>query len=100
MKTSAGREFETYEVSGDELRVHWNIVDKSTEESVNWEADEALCFVYDTRASLISKIIRSVYSLDDEFALINNKEDKPDEYQAFQAFRVLAKQLADGWLNR
>lgn len=100
MKTSAGREFEVYEVSGDELRIHWNIVDKSTEESVNWEADEALCLVYDTRASLISKIIRSVYSLDDEFALINNKEDKPDEYAEFQDFRVLAKQLADGWINR
>lgn len=105
MKTEAGRQFDVYEVSGQELRIHWNIEQKTKEimdgEVVSyWEANEALCLKTDPRHTLISKIIGSVYSFADEIATINNKDSKPQEYAAYQAFRVQAKALADGWLNR
>jgi predicted Mrr-cat superfamily restriction endonuclease len=103
MKSYAGRQFETYEASGQELRVHWNI-EQITKEGMDgqpetqWEANEALCGVADDRATLISKIIGSVYTLADEIATINNKDSKPDEYANYQAFRTQAKALADGWI--
>lgn len=105
MKVSAGRQFETYEVSGQELRIHWNIVEKTRQEMDGstvtfWEADEALCSRFDDRATLIEKIIGSQYSTGRELATINNQLTKPDEYAAYQTFRVQVKQLADGWFNR
>lgn len=103
MKTYAGRQFDTYEVSGQELRIHWNIQEvpapsMDDEPRTQWEADEAVANTYDTRGDLISKIIRSVMSVDAEIATINNQYDKPDEYAAYQASRAQAKALADGWL--
>jgi hypothetical protein len=105
MKTQAGYEFQTYEPSGHELRIHWNIEQKTKEvmdgEIITyWEANEALCNVYDNRSQLIEKIIGSVYSPAAEIATINNKDSKPDEYAEYQAFRIKAKELADGWLNK
>jgi hypothetical protein len=104
VKTEAGRQFDVYEVSGQELRIHWNIQQKTKEimdgEVVAyWEANEALCNKSDDRAALISKIIGSVYTIPDEIATINNKDSKPQEYADYQAFRVQAKALADGWLS-
>jgi hypothetical protein len=105
MKTQASYEFQTYESSGQELRIHWNIEQKSKEDTdgetlTYWEADEALCNVYDNRDTLIEKIIGSVYSTAAEVATINNKDAKPQAYAEYQAFRVQAKALADGWLNK
>lgn len=105
MKTEAGYEFQTYEASGQELRIHWNIEQKTKKEMgdelfVYWEANEALCNTKDDRAALIQKIIGSVYSVADEIATINNKDRKPEEYAVYQEFREQAKALADGWLNR
>jgi len=105
MKSYAGRQFETYEASGQELRVHWNI-EQITKEGMDghpetqWVANEALCGVADDRGTLITKIIGSVYTIADEIATINNKDSKPNEYAEYQAFRTQAKALADGWLNR
>lgn len=104
MKTQANYQIQLYEVSGKELRIHWNI-QQITKESIDgeaytaWEANEALCLKTDSRSSLIEKIIGSVYSVSDEIATINNAELKPEEYAEYQAFRVQAKSLADGWLN-
>ena len=101
MKTYSSDQPETYAVSGDELRIHWDAKEVPAfgeVEGTQWEANEALCYTYDTRADLISKIIRSAYSVDAEIATINNQADKPDEYAAYQAFRAQAKALADGWL--
>jgi predicted Mrr-cat superfamily restriction endonuclease len=105
MKTESGYEFQTYEPSGHELRIHWNIEQKTKEDMdgqvvTYWEANEALCNVLDNRSQLIQKIIGSVYEVADEIATINNKDSKPDEYAAYQAFREQAKALADGWLNK
>jgi hypothetical protein len=105
MKTYAGQSFKTYESSGQELRIHWDIEEKTREDmdgqtTTYWEANEALCGVADNRGMLISKIIGSVYSTADEIATINNKDNKPEQYAEYQAFRTLAKALADGWLNQ
>jgi hypothetical protein len=105
MKTYAGRQFETYETSGNELRIHWDIQETQKEGTdgeviTQWEANEALCGVKDSRSELIEKIIGSVYSTGAELAVINNKDQNPGDYQAYQDFRALSKQLADGWLNR
>ena len=93
----------TYEVSGDDLRIHWDSkqvtktdIDGTT--ITQWEANEALCSVFDNRHLLIEKIIASVYTSAAEIATINNQTTKPQEYADYQAFRALAKSLADGWL--
>lgn len=103
MKVYSDNQPLAYDVSGNELRIHWNIVEVAAPDidgapRMQWEADEALAFTYDTRSLLISKIIRSEYSVDDEFALINNRDEKPEQYAEFQAFRAQAKALADGWI--
>jgi hypothetical protein len=92
-----------YDVSGSELRIHWNIEEKTQEgmggeTQTYWQADEALCAVMDSRATLIEKIIAAVYSTGAEIAAINNQEINPEGYAQYQAFRVQAKALADGWL--
>ena len=103
MKTESSHELQAYEVSGQELRIHWGSEQKTRtmdeETIVYWEANEALCSKSDNRSMLISKIIGSVYSLDDEIAIINNKDRKPQQYAQYQEFRAQAKVLADGWLN-
>ena len=37
-------------------------------------------------ANLVSKLIRERYSVDDEMAILRQKETKPDEYEAYNAF--------------
>ena len=101
MKTQSSYEPQTYEVSGTELRVHWNIEQKTREDIDGttitfWEANEALCDRNDNRNQMIEKIIGSVYSITEEFATINNRDTRPDEYAAYQALRSQAKSLADG----
>jgi hypothetical protein len=105
MKTEAGYELQVYDVSGSELRIRWDIEQKTKEDIdggsvVYWQASEALCNKLDDRSTLIQKIINSVYSVADEIATINNKEAKPQEYADYQTFRVQAKALADGWIER
>lgn len=102
MKTYSDDKPNAYSVSGHELRIRWNVQEVQAprvddEPRMQWEANEAVCSIFDDRSALISKIIRSVYSIDDEIATINNQATKPDEYAAYQAFRANAKSLADGW---
>jgi hypothetical protein len=94
-----------YDVTGEELRIHWgieqfNVASPDGENRTQWVANEAVCSVRDSRAQIISSIIRACYSVDDEFSLINNQSDKPEKYSAYQAFRLQAKTLADGWIAR
>jgi len=102
MKTYSSEQLPTYQVSGQELRIHWDAKEVPApsmgEPAMQWEQNEALCGVADSRGQIISAIIRSVYSIDAEFAAINNAELDPPEYAAFQAFRAEAKRLADGWI--
>lgn len=102
MKTQSNDQPQVYEVSGQELRVHFN-VEQITREGIDgpetfWQADEALCHVADSRSALIEKIIATKYSVAAEIATINNQATDPVEYSDYQAFRVEAKNLSDGWL--
>lgn len=98
MKVYSSEQQEIYAVSGQELRIHWDIKEVTINDQTQWEADEALCTIWDDRSTLIEKIIGSVYTPSAEFAMINNKDDKPEKYAEYQAFRTTAKSLADGWL--
>lgn len=103
MKVTASNQLPDYQVIGQKLLIHWDeqVIQKEVQigEIVTmYEYSEASAFVYDTRANLIEKIIGSVYSSGAEFAVINNKEEKPEQYAEYQAFRLKAKKLADGWI--
>lgn len=105
MKIYATRPFEVYEVSDQELRIHWNISETVKEDgdgniSIRAESDEALCFITDSRSVLIEKIIRTVYDIDTENYLINNKEENTEEYAKYQELVILSEILADGWLDK
>jgi hypothetical protein len=105
MKVSSSTPLPTYQVLGNKLLIHWNeqIVERpnmDNEATQNYEYDEARAFTYDTREQLIEKIIASVYSISQELATINNKDRKPNEHDSYHAFRLQAKALADGWLER
>jgi hypothetical protein len=104
MKVYSGEQPQAYEVSGQELRIHWGIQEITKEgmdgPETQWEANEALCNKSDSRPVLIEKIIGSVYSVGAEIATINNSESDPEAYAEYQAFRTQAKALADGWLNK
>ena len=102
MKVYSSEQPQVYEVSCKELRIQWDAQEVTKEgmdglETV-WEANEALCGVYDDRNTLIEKIMRSVYpTYGSEVAAIVNGGD---DAAAHESMRTLAKSLADGWLNR
>ena len=104
MKSYSDQEPSKYARSGLEVRIHWNIkqvqapVTQGEQPRLQWEANEALCFVMQPRNEIIEAVIRSDMTVGDEFAKINNKDTDPVGYAAYQDFRVLAKQLADGWI--
>ena len=98
MKTQASEPFKTYQVSGQELRIHWNETSYERDGQTVYEASEAVCHIMDSRSALIEKIIGAEYTPSQEIATINNKDRKPEEYAAYQEFREQAKALADGWL--
>lgn len=105
MKVYSNEQPAVYSASGNELRIRWNIQqvtkpDMEGNDQTTWEANEALCSVFDNRATLIEKIIGSVMDTGAEIAAINNRETDPQEYADYQAFRAKAKSLADGWLTK
>ena len=105
MKVNADQKLPIYQVINTKLLIHLNeqIVKKEDMEYceiMSYEYNEARCNVYDDRSILIQKIINSVYDTSSEIALINNKEEKPEAYAEYQAFRVEAKALADGWIAK
>lgn len=86
-----------YQVLGSKLRIHWNYQEVPATEDVpaGWSCEEAFVPKTASRADIITAIIRARYTIDDEFAAINNGGD---EHQVLLDFRVEAKELADGWL--
>lgn len=101
MKVYSSEQLPTYQVSGQELRIHWDAQEvpapsMDDEPRTQWEQNEALCNVSDSYGQLVSKIIGSVYDYNAEFAVIN---DGGERYEAYQAFRIQAKALAQGWMD-
>jgi hypothetical protein len=104
MKMYSTEKPEGYAVSAQELRIRWNIKQVTApsvndEELTQWEANEALCSIYDERGALIEKVIGSVYDTGAEIATINNQVTKRQDYADYQDFRLLAKYLVDTWLS-
>ena len=73
--------------------VNFNIVEIEN----GFEFDTVKVSEEPTRDEVIDALIRSKYSLSQEFALINNfNADKDiEEYEAFQTFRAECKGIAD-----
>jgi hypothetical protein len=102
MKVYSSEQLPTYQVSGQELRIHWDRQEvpapsMDDEPRTQWEQEEALCGVHDSYGQLVAKIIGSVYDYNAEFAAIN---DGGEKYETYQALRVKAKELAKGWVER
>jgi hypothetical protein len=105
MKAYFNEQPDVYAVSGNELRIRWNIQEVPAPSiddtpATQWEANEALCSAFDNRNQIIEKIIGSVMDTGAEIAMINNRDTRAAEYAEYQAFRAEAKALADGWVNR
>lgn len=45
-----------------------------------------------TREQMIANVISSRYSIDDQIAILRQKEEKPEEYQAFYEYAEGVKQ--------
>ena len=103
MKTYSQTKPQDYAISGNEVRIHWDIQEQTVEDmdgqtQTQWVANEAVVMVHDSREAMIEKIIASVYSVPQEIAVINNRDEKPEQYDEYQQLRQTAKQLADGWV--
>jgi len=105
MKSYSSNKPDVFAVSGDEVRVHWDIQEQTVQDLeghdlTQWSANEALIKVHDSREKIIEKIIGSIYTIQEEIALINNKDDRPDDYADYQMVRLVAKDLATQWVNQ
>lgn len=101
MKVFSDSQLPVYQVIGQTLLVHWDAKEVPApsmgEPRTQWEQNEAQCNVADSYGQLVAKIIGSIYDYNAEFASIN---DGGEKYQAYQAFRVQAKSLAQGWVDQ
>ena len=89
----------TYEVSGKFLNIYWGETEhppREDETEIYYSYHICRASIFDDYGTLITKIIRTQYTLDAEFAMINNGGE---EYQTFLQFRSIAKELARGWLE-
>ena len=48
-----------------------------------------------TREQMIASVIGAQYSIDDQIAILRQKDTKPEEYEAFYAFAEEEKQKVD-----
>lgn len=96
MKTQSTKQLPTYERVGQYYRIHFNeTIDQTEEGDTLYSYDTAKVSVLATRSQRIEALMATRYSIAEEIATINNKDEHPDEYQAYQDFRDLCKQIAD-----
>jgi hypothetical protein len=81
------------------ILINFNIEQRSRETMTGmemyFESDQIKVSSEPTRAEIIEAVMASKYSTGAEIACINNKESKPEEYAAYQAFRIAAKELVE-----
>lgn len=100
-RTSSQTKMSTYQPSGSFLQIYWD-EQAETRETMDGETETVYTYAFanakttDSYEELVVKIIRSQYTIDDEFASIN---DGGERHADFLAFRDLAKQLAQGWIE-
>lgn len=103
MITQSDNQLPTYQTFGEKLHINFDeqqivVRDMEGNERFAYQYTTSATLCAATRGQLISDIIRSKYTIDEEFAAINNAQTDPQEYNDYQTFRAQAKQLADGWL--
>jgi len=100
-RATAQERQDAYQVSGSVLQVYWDEQEHTRDDMGETETYYSYAYANakpsDGYAELVRAIIHSQYSHDDEIALINNQADEPEKYAAYQAFRQLAKDLANGY---
>ena len=100
-RATAKTKQETYQISGGVLQIYWDEKQHTREDMGETETYYSYAYANakpsDGYAELVRAIIHSQYSHDDEIALINNQADEPEKYADYQAFRQLAKDLANGY---
>ena len=98
MQVTSKDKLEVYQIIGNKLRIHWDFIEiPATEETeAHWKCKEAVVRKQANKNEIVEAIIRSQYSISNEFALINNGGN---EYSEYQTFRTLAKQLANEYLK-
>lgn len=104
MKTVSDNTLPMYQKFGDTLHINFNeeiktVQDMQGNDRTVYEYTTAVTSVFSDRSQMVDTIIRSVYPLSAELAVMNSAQDKPDAYNVFQMFRLQAKQLADGWIS-
>lgn len=95
MRVHSNEKLPEYQVIGPTLRIHWDYKEVSATEDVpaGWSCEEVAISKTASRDQIIEAIIASKYpTLGSELAAINNGGQEYDDYQAF---RALAKNLAD-----
>ena len=99
MRVNSNDKLPEYQVIGSKLRIHWNYeeVPETEDTPSGWSCEEAVVSKTASRSQIIEAIIATKYpTLGAELAVINNGGQ---EYEDYQAFRAMAKSLADGWIN-
>lgn len=64
-----------------------------------YQYDQVKVAVSSSRDQIIEAIMASRYTVGAELACINNKDAKPEDYEAYMAFRIQAKEISDQVLN-
>ena len=99
MRVNSNDKLPEYQVIGSKLRIHWNYeeVPETEDTPSGWSCDEAAVRKTASRDQIIGAIIATKYPTPGaELAVINNGGQDYDDYQAF---RAMAKSLADGWMK-
>jgi hypothetical protein len=101
MKVTSYTKLNTYEVDGNDLAIYWDEQEhepKENETEVYWTYDHAQVFASDSRNVLIEKIMATKYPTygAEVAAIVNGGESAAGH----EAFRVQAKTLANGWINK
>lgn len=102
MKTHTDSILPTYQILGPALRINFDeqsvVVDHMGQTHTAYEYQTAVVELGASRSMIIEAIIACKYSTGAEIATINNAATDPKAYDRYQAFRVQAKALADGYL--
>lgn len=105
----------TERLSDGRIRVHYNVVEKqevipaSTDPETGETRPAETYTVYECEfviidgdvnvGSIVSAILRKTYTVDDEFALLRQRDSKPDEFAAYNAAAEAAKVIAHSIVN-
>ena len=97
MRITSYTQLDTYEAQGPYLNIYWDEQahdPKEDETEPYWTYEMCRAFTRESYGDLVVRLIRHKYSVDDEFAAINEGGER---YADLLAWRVGAKALAKGW---